>query len=217
MREDKELTKKVLDLLPIDGSEIPYKEWVEKGMKAGLTKITIQRKAKALVKRKLVARREETRVKVHYSRREKVRVGQLIDDFTREINETLKHLPQDKDALEIMKGEIVEDAASKREGGKRVSVTGEEGAAMKKEAREVVEKLRGKKDFNEMLSRSFVLFSIEEKVLKMLDDNLSDDKKGKYCNEIILVPCEKSIRAKLANSTTLSRSIRRIWENPSPF
>jgi hypothetical protein len=93
MENKDQLGKKVLYLLPIDGSEMRAKEIYEKGEANGITHITIQRKLDSLAKNKSLKRRIANHKEVYYSRQENDRIENLTESFFSEIKSTLEEIP----------------------------------------------------------------------------------------------------------------------------
>jgi hypothetical protein len=90
------LTKKVLDLFPIDGSEIRAKELLRRAKEEGLHQNSVQRKLSELTKKEppLVYRRQESQKTVFYSSPQSIRVEHVIANFIQEISSILSKLPR---------------------------------------------------------------------------------------------------------------------------
>ena len=88
-----DLDKKVLNLLPADGSEVRAKEVYAKAEANRIPKITVERKLAALEKERFIRRRQKSQKEVYYSRREVARIEHFINDFLQEIDGTLSKLP----------------------------------------------------------------------------------------------------------------------------
>lgn len=91
-----DLTKKVLDLFPIDGSEIRAKELLRRAKEKGLHQNSVQRKLVELAKKEppLVYRRQESQKAVFYSSPQSIRVEHIISNFIQEISSILSKLPR---------------------------------------------------------------------------------------------------------------------------
>jgi hypothetical protein len=90
------LTKKVLDLFPIDGSEIRAKELLRRAKDKGLHQNSVQRKLSELTKKEppLVNRRQKSQKIVFYSSPQSIRVEHIITNFIQEISSILSKLPR---------------------------------------------------------------------------------------------------------------------------
>jgi hypothetical protein len=191
--EDKKLKTHILKLLRPAGVEYRTKDVLAKAEKykeRKLSQITVIRKLNEYSKGKNpeVSKRVVGHKEVWYSLREKIIIENLINDFMKKISDELKHVPDD---MQRFDNEIIESAETKKKG------------------REIVKEMRDKKGFNEMITKNFVLFNVGEQVLKLLDDNLSEDEKGKICHEIVRIDCERSFRKK-RDGSMLSHAIYRI-------
>lgn len=100
------LNQKILDLMPIDGSEIRAKNLYAKAEVQGLWRLTVENKLKEFEKKGFVSRRQESPKAVYYSRRERVRIEHLINDFLKDIRSTLDRLPSQIDGIETQLREI---------------------------------------------------------------------------------------------------------------
>ena len=191
--EDKDLKTHILNLLRPSGVEFRSKKVLERAKKykkRKLSQITILRKLEEYSKGEEpeVSKRIVGHKEVWYSLREDVLVEHLINDFMKELNDILTQLPVNMKRLD---NEIIESAETRKKG------------------REIVNEMKKKKGFNKMISRNLVLFNLGERVLKLLDDNLLEDEKGKICHEIVRIDCKSSFRKKRDDSI-LSHTIYRV-------
>jgi DNA-binding transcriptional ArsR family regulator len=154
MREDVDLNRRILALLPIYPDEIRTKELMMKAERQGLVRLTVERKLRTFEERKLVFRRQESTRKVFYSRREDVRIEYLIKDFVKDISDTLNKLPAD---MKLIDSQLIDGSRTKKEGRESVKILNSIPAYL----------------------RINILRTLAHHVFKMLNDNLPEDLKGK--------------------------------------
>ena len=154
-----ELDKKVLKLLDPDGSWYRMQLIFDIGEVEGVSHITVQRKIKELRDRGFIERWHANKnlKGVYYRRCEDVRIEKLIEDTLQDISDTLDQLPGEYSDLE-----------------KQLRA----GAGEK-----TVEVLRSEPSF----LKTMILTSLDNKILALLNANLSEKRKGKFCYKRKLV------------------------------
>jgi DNA-binding HxlR family transcriptional regulator len=161
-KETEERDRKIRELLPI-GKEIRMKEILDK-VKAkricspnAVERRLIEWEKKGFVKKRIVSPK-----KVYYRSCEDVRLEKLIDDFLNEIKENLRRLPGEYSDI---KKQLIEGSLTRAAG---------EGA---------VEVLRSEPSF----LKTMILTSLDNKILALLNANLPEKRKGKFCYKRKLV------------------------------
>jgi Fe2+ or Zn2+ uptake regulation protein len=147
--------KKILNLLPIDGSRVRSKDVHAKARRMGIGPNTVQNYLNLLVGEGSVEPIAERPKEVYYRRCEDVRIEHLISDFMQEITTSLKEIP---DAVLSLKKAGLTDS---------------------------VIKIFTDDDF---LMRNWIIRILTREVLKLLNENLSEEKRDKYHYELRLVP-----------------------------
>jgi hypothetical protein len=153
-KESVDLDKKILNLLPIDGSEMRAKDLYAKAEAEKLVRLTVERKLVAFAKQGIIYRRQESPKKVYYSRREKIRVEHLINDFVQEIGSILSS-----------------EVPVRLDRDKRILI---EGSLRKDEARYMAEMLRSNPRYLEIEIIHTVLRKIHKMVIASLPEQLKD-------------------------------------------
>ena len=149
------LNRKILDLMPLDGSYIRAKSLYAKAEAQGLWRLTVENKLKEFEKKGFVSRRQESPKAVYYSRRERVRIEHLIDDFVKDIRSTLDRLPAEIDGIETLLREM--DRSTPVSTRKQIATT----------LRNNPKFLKGK-----------ITATLLRRVLKMLNDDLPEQLRG---------------------------------------
>jgi len=157
-----ELDEKVLKLLDPDGSWYRMQLIFDVGEIQGISHITVQRKIRELTERGLIERWRGSNKNlkgVYYRRCEGIRIERLIDNTLQDISDTLDQLPGGE--MSDIDKRLMEGSLSVTEG----------------------------KWKDPAYLKSLIMFCLEKKILKFLDDNaLPDAFKGKYRYEIKRVP-----------------------------
>jgi len=105
--------KRILELLPVDGSRVRSKGIHAKAREMGMGPNTVQNYLNLLVEEGSVKLVAEKPKEVYYSRCERARIENLISEFMKEIDSTLSKLPVEMRDLEK---QLIEGSRTKAEG-----------------------------------------------------------------------------------------------------
>jgi hypothetical protein len=163
-KETAELDSKIRELIPV-GKEVRMKEILDKvKAKRICAPNAVERRLIEWEKKGHIKKRTESHKEVYYRRCEDVRLENQIDEFLNDLERTLGKLPNEwKDVKQKLK----------------------DGSGTLKEGMEAVEVLRSDPDF----LKQWVLMTLAQKVVALLNDNIPDHREGKFRWELTPYTC----------------------------